>query len=77
MMDNRKVIGMLQSLAKRIESKIPHDALFVLMVTPKGEKGRAHYVSNASRDDVVESLREFADALERGLTSDDRPQALN
>ncbi len=73
-MDDNVVVRRLQSLGKHIEKKTPGDALYVLMVVPKGEvDGRAHYVSNAERPSVVKLLREFADALDGGLVSDDRP----
>lgn len=73
-MKDNVVTQMLQELGRHVESKIPDDALYILMVVPSGEaKGRAHYVSSAVREDVVKLLREFANALEAGSVSDDRP----
>lgn len=73
-MKDNVVTQMLQGLANHIKSEVPDDALFILMVVPSGDtSGRAHYVSSAEREDVVKVLREFADALEKGSVSDDRP----
>ena len=73
-MDDNVVARRLQSLAKHIEKKTPSDGLYILMIVPKGEAdGRAHYVGNAERPSVIKLLREFADALDGGLVSDDRP----
>ena len=77
-MDDRGVAGRMQGLAKHIESEIPEDALFVLMIVPSGDiSGRTHYVSNAQRSDVVKTLREYADALERGAVAGELPSDTN
>ncbi len=73
-MDDNQVAQNLQGLSKHIEANTPKDSLHVLMIVPSGKvKGRAHYVSNAERPSVIKLLREFADGLERGNVSDDRP----
>lgn len=73
-MDDNLVARSLQGLATHIDKQTPDDSLFILMVVPKGEpKGRSQYVSNAERPSVIKLLREFANALDDGLVSDDRP----
>ncbi len=73
-MEDNAVAKNLQGLAKHIEANTPEDSLHILMIVPSGEAdGRAHYISNAERPSVIEMLRAFADALEGGSVSDDRP----
>lgn len=77
-MDDRDVAGRMQGFAKHIESEIPEDSLFILMIVPSGTTdGRTHYVSNAQRPDVVKTLREYADALERGAVAGESPMDTN
>ena len=45
----------------KVQSVMTPDALFVLLVFGAG---RAHYVSNANRDEMVKALREIADQVE-------------
>jgi hypothetical protein len=49
-------------LAKATESVLPDNALFVLLVFDDPQI--AQYVSNCSRENMVQALRETADRLE-------------
>jgi hypothetical protein len=49
-------------LARATETALPDGALFVLLVFD--DPGIAQYVSNCSRENMVQALRETADRLE-------------
>lgn len=54
----------MRRLAKKIEKEIPGLG-FCLLVFEFHEAGMANYVANAQRADMIKSLRETADRLER------------
>lgn len=54
-----------QNLAKMIDKELGGSSGFCLLVFGFGAPGIANYVSNASRQEMIEALRETADRLER------------
>jgi hypothetical protein len=53
---------LLDGTAREIVRRIPDGALFALLIFDSSHRGR--YVSNANRGDIIEAMREYANALE-------------
>lgn len=53
---------LLDAIAREIESALPPEALFALLVFDNS--GVARYVSNGDREGMVEALRESVESLE-------------
>ncbi|MFQ5786493.1 MAG: hypothetical protein ACE5H1_00785 [Thermodesulfobacteriota bacterium] len=50
----------MQDIAKSVDDKIPDDFGFFVFVFPFNRTdGRANYVSNAQREDVIKFMKEF------------------
>ena len=59
--------GTMRRIADTIAAKCGKDYGFAVLVFPFGKEPRAaHYISNASRKDMIKALREKADVLEQG-----------
>ena len=56
MQDTEKV---LTALAKALSEILGNEVGFVLLTFNFGDSGRANYVSNAKREDVLNVLREY------------------
>lgn len=50
---------LLQELATHIVKKLPNHYGFFMVVFPFGREGRANYISNAQRKDVINSMKEW------------------
>lgn len=55
----------MNKMAKKVEKMLPKDFGFTLLVFPFSRPGTSNYISNASREDMIKSLRETADRLEK------------
>ena len=51
--------NIMQELAEHIANKIGSKYGFCLLVYEHDESGRANYVSNSNREDVIEVMKEF------------------
>jgi len=55
--DTREI---MQDIAKDVKERIPEGHGFFVLVYPfEGFDGRANYVSNGKREDVINSMKEF------------------
>jgi hypothetical protein len=70
-MTEAELYVLMRSLAVCIEEHLPPGTLFVTVAFPPEGQGRGQYVSNGRRIDIISSMREMADALER---KEDRPR---
>jgi len=58
----------MRVIAEFIKSQVGTRYAFFAMVTPWGDSGGiASYISNAAREEMIVTLREQANSLERGL----------
>lgn len=55
----------LQKMAQAMSAALPGLG-FCLLVFEFGKEGRADYISNANREQMIQAMRENADALEKG-----------
>ncbi|HLI94243.1 MAG TPA: hypothetical protein VKU83_11555 [Puia sp.] len=56
----------MRKLGKKIRNEIPVNIGFCLLIFEFHKPGIANYISNAQREDMIKSLRETADRLEKG-----------
>ena len=56
--------NVMQDLADHINKELGGKYGFFLMVYEHGDSGRANYVSNSERKDVVEAMKEFIEKTE-------------
>lgn len=50
----------MQDIAKDVAKRLPEDFGFFVLVFPfNNADGRANYVSNGKREDVIKSMKEF------------------
>ena len=50
----------MQDIAKTVDSKLPDGFGFFIFVYPFNRTdGRANYISNGNREDVIKSMKEF------------------
>ncbi len=66
--------GAMRELARCVEQRVGTEEYgFMVLVFPWGAKDTvAHYISNASRVDMIRVLREKADVLERKMDIEDK-----
>jgi len=64
-------------IAGAIDEALPDGLLFALLVFPRSQPGLTNYVSNGSRADMIEALREGADRLEREEDTPGFPRTIN
>lgn len=55
------VKGKMQGIARKVETELPKGFGFVVLAFPFGENedNEMIYISNANRQDVIESMKEF------------------
>lgn len=54
------VRSQMQGIARAVKKRLPKNYGFFVLVFPFGdEQGRANYVSNGTREDVILSMKEF------------------
>jgi hypothetical protein len=61
-MSKNEITALLNETALSVLGRIPPGTLFALLLFD--DSHHARYVSNANRDDIIASMREFAEALE-------------
>ncbi len=52
-------------MAENVKAMLPADFGFTILVFPLGNPGVSNYISNARREDMIKTLRETADRLEK------------
>lgn len=78
MTQEREAGYVMQEIAQEIVDRIPEGFGFMVLVFPGGSTARANYISNCSREDMVQVLRHKADVLEKKLDFPiDRPIEIN
>ena len=55
----------MQEMAKSVAKFLPKEFGFTILVFPFNNAGVSNYISNANRADMIKSLRETADRLEK------------
>ena len=55
----------LTDIGKLIGSSLPYGYGFALEICSFGEKGNIFYISNIKREDLIRSIREWANKLEK------------
>lgn len=60
----------LKLLAKTITMCLPEGYGFFLMVYEHNSDGRANYISNSQREDVIKSMKEFMERTENAWAVD-------
>jgi len=58
----------MQEMANRVKSMLPEDFGFAIIVFPFNDLGISNYISNANRSDMIKTLRETADRIEKNQT---------
>ena len=58
-----------ESLAKIIDAALPPGHGFALLIFEFGEKGQLSYISNAQRDDMIATMKDFI-AIHEGRAMD-------
>jgi hypothetical protein len=56
--------NVMQDFANHIENTLGEEYGFFLMVYKHTDSGRANYVSNSQREDVIEAMKEFIEKSE-------------
>ena len=64
------VKGKMQNIAKSVKKELPEGFGFVVLTFRFNEKGQMIYVSNANREDVVDSMKEFIEKTENNYGND-------
>lgn len=59
MNDEEIVKRRMQSIARKVDEELPDNFGFVVLAFKFNEKSEMIYVSNANREDVVKSMKEF------------------
>lgn len=60
----------MQIIAKKVKEELPDNFGFVVLAFKFNEKGEMIYVSNANREDVVKSMKEFIEKTENNYGND-------
>ena len=55
----------MQKMGEAVKKMLPKEFGFTILVFPFGNPGVSNYISNANRKDMIKSLREAADRLEK------------
>ena len=64
MNDEEIVKSRMQNIARKVDEELPDNFGFVVLAFKFNEKGEMIYVSNANREDVVKSMKEFIEKTE-------------
>lgn len=70
MSDEEIVKRRMQSIARKVDEELPDNFGFVVLAFKFNEKGEMIYVSNANREDVVKSMKEFIEKTENSYSND-------
>lgn len=57
----------VKSIENFIKKKLPKNYGFAFIAFPFGENGSANYISNATKESMIEALRLTADNLEKEI----------
>lgn len=72
--DYKRVHDQMQEIANSVKAQLPEGFGFVVFVFPFGtseeDEPRMNYVSNARREDVIATLREWIAKTSRGYAKD-------
>ena len=60
----------MQDIAKNVKKELPEGFGFVVLAFKFNEKGQMIYVSNANREDVINSMKEFIEKTENSYGND-------
>lgn len=71
-MENEEEIvkGKMQRIAKKVNDELPEGFGFIVLSFVFGHPGQMMYVSNANREDVVQSMKEFIEKTEQNYGND-------
>lgn len=61
------VKGKMQKIAKKVKDELPEGFGFIVLSFAFGHPRQMMYVSNANREDVVQSMKEFIEKTERNV----------
>lgn len=70
MNDEEVVKSKMQTIAKKVQEELPNDFGFVVLTFKFNELGQMIYVSNANREDVIKSMKEFIEKTENNYGND-------
>lgn len=71
MMNEEEIVKRrMQSIARKVAEELPDNFGFVVLAFKFNEKGEMIYVSNANREDVVKSMKEFIEKTENNYGND-------
>ena len=71
MMNEEEIVkSKMQNIARKVKEELPDDFGFVVLAFKFNEKGEMIYVSNANREDVVQSMKEFIEKTENNYGND-------
>lgn len=70
MNDEEVVKSKMQTIAKKVQEELPNDFGFVVLTFKFNELGQMIYVSNANREDVIKSMKEFIKKTENNYGND-------
>jgi len=70
MNDEEVVKSKMQTIAKKVQEELPNDFGFVVLTFKFNELGQMIYVSNANREDVIKSMKEFIEKTENNYGKD-------
>ena len=71
MMNEEEIVKRrMQSIARKVDEELPDNFGFVVLAFKFNEKGEMIYVSNANREDVVKSMKEFIEKTENNYGND-------
>lgn len=70
-MSNEEIVkSKMQNIARKVDEELPENWGFIVLAFKFNEKGEMIYVSNADREDVVESMKEFIEKTENSYGND-------
>lgn len=49
----------MKDIGNAVKRRLPEDFGFFVLVFPFNDTGRANYISNGNREDVINSMKEF------------------
>lgn len=71
MMNEEEIVKRrMQSIARKVDEELPDNFGFIVLAFKFNEKGEMIYVSNANREDVVKSMKEFIEKTEKNYGND-------
>lgn len=70
MNDEEIVKSRMQNIARKVDEELPDNFGFIVLAFKFNEKGEMIYVSNANREDVVKSMKEFIEKTENNYGND-------